>query len=748
MNLVKWLRKNNQKVMAIVVIGTMLGFIGGSYITRLGRTRSGKHVTVALFDDNKKITNYDIAIARQELEILNILQAGDILRNLGTPILRLPDLHAAFLAELLFSERKTSPPLIRQIKQFIRANNYRISDKQINDIYRRNLTSDIYWLLLNKEAQLAGIRVPNKNSGRLLASIIPQLFNGTTYEQVIGSIVNRHGITEQQILTTYGKLTAVLNYARTICAGDDITKSQIMHNVSWENETIDVEFVKFDSDVFADSQDQPTDEQISAHFEKYKDYLPGTVTDDNPYVFGYKLPDRVQLEYITVKLDDIAATVTEPTQQETEEYYQKYRQQLFTEQVPSDPNDPNSLPTERTKSYAEVAGIITKRLFLDNINSKAEKILQEAKTLAEAGFEDLETQLTNLPPDQLEKIAGNYLSIAQQLTDKYKIKLYAGKTELLSAADIRTDKHLAALYLQGYAYNPVDLAQIVFAVEKLNASELSPFDVPKPRLYENIGPLKDITGQITGKIQEKIMALVRIIDAQKASQPQSINQTLDTTTITLDQKQQSQNLYSVKENVTQDLKRLAAMDTVKTKAQQFIELANKDGWDTAIEKFNNLYSRKNKQNTNDPNTFKLQKLENLQRIPTTSLGTLAAQTSGNPAAHLLLDIAKKEALLIEQFYSLIPPDSNSIENLPLIVELKPDMSYYCIKNISVKRLYQQEYQRIKAMHLYNRSLVQSQSLAPVHFNPENIVKRTNFRFIQTENKPPDDDANSQSQGKS
>jgi hypothetical protein len=733
--------------MAVVVIGTMVGFIGGSYITRLGRTRSGKHVTVALFDDNKKITNYDITIARQELEILNILQAGNILRNLGTPILRLPDLHAAFLAELLFSERKTSPPLTRQIKQFIRANNYRISDKQINDIYRRNLTSDIYWLLLNKEAQLAGIRVSNKNSGRLLASIIPQLFNGATYEQVIGSIVNRHGITEQEILTTYGKLTAVLNYARTICAGDDITKSQIMHNASWENETIDVELVKFDSDVFTDSQDQPTEEQISAHFEKYKDYLPATVSDDNPYAFGYKLPDRVQLEYIAVKLDDIAKTVTEPTQQETEEYYQKYRQQLFTEQVPSDPNDPNSLPTERTKSYAEVAGIITKRLFLDSINSKAEKILQEAKTLAEAGFEDLETQLTNLPPDQLEKIAGNYLSIAQQLTDKYKINLYAGKTGLLSATDMKTDKHLATLYLQGYAYNPVDLAQIVFAVEQLNASELGPFDVPKPRLYENIGPLKDITGQITGKIQEKLMALVRITDAQKASQPQNLNQTLNITAITLDQ-QQSQDLYSVKENVTQDLKRLAAMDTAKTKAQQFIEFANKDGWDTAIEKFNNLYSRKNKQDTNDPNTFKLQKLANLQRIPTMTLETLAVQTSGNPASHLLLDTAKKEALLIEQLYSLIPPDSNSIENLPLIVESKPNMSYYCIKNISVKRLYQQEYQKIKAIHLYNQSLIQSQSLAPVHFNPENIVKRTNFRFIQTENKPSDDDANSQSQGKS
>ena len=55
---------------------------------------------------------------------------------------------------------------------------------------------------------------------------------------------------------------------------------------------------------------------IREQFEKYKTYFPGQVDEDNPYGFGYKIEDRVQLEYMIVKLDDIEKIIEEPTQQE------------------------------------------------------------------------------------------------------------------------------------------------------------------------------------------------------------------------------------------------------------------------------------------------------------------------------------------------------------------------------------------------------------------------------------------------
>lgn len=740
MNLVKWIRKNRTKAMTIVTIFTLVGFMGvGTYLQQTSRRRTAQHKTVAYFADNRKITNYDLASARRELETLKLLQADNLLRGLSTPMFRMRDLRGVLLAELLFSDRTVSPTLIKHIKQMIGTNRYRISEKQINDIYRRSMPSEIYWLLLKNEAQLAGVRTSNEISGMQLARAIPQLFNGATYSQLIGSIVNRQGLPEEEILTTFSELLTVLNYAMMICTSENITSSQIMHNVSWEGETIDVEFVEFDSAVFAETDNEPNEEELIEHFDKYRKFFAGDINDQNPYGFGYKLHDRVQLEYIAVKLDDVSAIVTAPTQEEAEEFYQKHREE-FTASVPSDPNDPNSPPTERIKSYGEVASIISKSLLQNKISSKAEKILQEARTLTEAGLQDTDIELAEISNEQFRQMAGDYATAAKQLSEKYKINVYTGQTGLLSASDILADKRLGVLFLKGYGYNPVALARVVFAIDELKASELGPFDAPKPRLYENIGPAKDILGQI--------MVVVRVIKAQKASEPESINQTFSTDTLRFEQdpQQPGEGVYSIKETVVEDLKKLAAMDTTKSKAEEFIDLAVRDGWESAVDKFNELYGKQGKQSEEDTNVFELQNLTNLRRISSMELGTLALQSAGNPAARLLVNQAKKENQLMGQFYSLVPQDSNTIDTLPLVMEFKPDLSYYCLRNISVKRLNREQYDKIKAMQLYKEDFIQSQSMAPVHFNPENILKRMSFRLVEEDKEPADINTPSETEG--
>ncbi|MGA1979179.1 MAG: hypothetical protein ABSG99_01245 [Sedimentisphaerales bacterium] len=738
MNPIKWLRKNNTKVMAVVVIFIFVGFVGEAYLGRLGQRRTGQRKTIAYFADNREITNYDIALARQELEILKLLQADNILRNISSPVFRVQDLHAVLLAELLFSERTTSPALIGYIKKIIGANRYRISEKQINDIYKRSMPTEIYWLLLKNEAQLAGVRMSNENSGRQLEMTIPQFFKGATYSQLIGSIVNRQGTSEEEILTAFSNLMTVLMYAGMICTSENITSSQIMHNASWKEETIDVEFVKFDSAVFAETGDEPNEEELVRQFDKFKKFFAGDINDQNPYGFGYKLDDRVQLEYIAVKLDDVSATVTAPTQEEVEEFYQKHREE-FTASAPSDPNDPNSPPIKRVKSYGEVAGVISKGLLQNKINSEAEKILQEARTLTEAGLQATDMESAKISAEQFRQMAGDYATAAEQLSEKYKIKVYTGRTGLLSASDILMDKYLGGLFLKGYGYNPVGLTRAVFVIDELKAGELGPFDIPKPRLFENIGPAKDMLG--------RIMVVVRAIKAEKASEPESVNQTFAKSSLDFDedQNQPGKEVYSIRETVVKDLKKLAAMDTTKNKAQEFIDLAVKDGWENAVDKFNKLYGPQDK-SREDADAFELQNFTNLQRTSSLELETVALQSAGNPARRLLVNKAEKENRLIGQLYSLIPQDSNTIDTLPLVMEFKPDMSYYCLKNISVKRLDQEQYDKIKALYNYKEDFIQSQSLAPVHFNPENILKRMRFRQVEKDREPADTNTQSEPQG--
>lgn len=747
MNLVKWFRKNNKKVMAVVVIVIMFGFIGGgTLLQQLSRRATGLHKTIAYFGDNKEITNNDLSLARRELDVLRSLGADVLLRN--------QDLRGILLGELLFAESAKGGALINHIRQMIRTNRYRISDKQINDMYRRSVPSNIYWLLLKNEAQLAGIRVPIEQAGELLGQVTPQLFNGQTYSQLIGVLRDRYGLPEKQLLAIFSELLAVRQYAQMICSNEDVTSSQIAQTIATSAESIDAELVEFDSAVFASSIENPASSIEQEHFNKYKKFSPSAVSEENPYGFGYKLPDRVQLEYLIVRLDDVRTLVEAPTNQQKEDYYNRNREQLFTEQVPSDANDPNSPLNQRIKSYAEVAEMISDRLLNDKINSTANRIIQEAKTITEAGLEDTEIEPVTLTDEQFKEKAGDYKTTAEQLSEKHNCKLYAGLTGLLSPIDMQTDEYLARLYLEGQGQSPVSLAQIVFAVDDLAVSELGPFDVRKPRMYENIGPLKDLWGSARFGFLDssgQIMAIIRVIKTIKAAEPESIDQTFSISTLEFDPNQPSalsgaegkdeaENLYSVKEKVTEDLKRLAAMDITKSKAEEFIALAAKDGWDTAIDKFNELYGKQTSQDPNDPNAseisneeksvsepFKLQNLAGLRRISKATLQTLTVQTAGNPAAQFFLNQRKNHRRFVEQLYSLIPQDSNTVDAVPLVIEFKPDMSFYCIKNISVKRITLQEYEKTKAMQIQREDYTQSESLAAVYFNPENILKRMSFR---------------------
>jgi len=754
MNLVRWFRKNNKKVMAVVVIVIMFGFIGGgTLLQQLSQRAAGRHKTIAYFGDNKKITNNDLFLARRDLDVLRSLAADVLLRN--------QDLRGILLGELLFAEQQTSPALINHIRQTIRKNRYRISDKQINDMYRRSVPSNIYWLLLKNEAQLAGIRVPNEQAGELLGQVIPQLFNGQTYSQLIAVLRDRYGLPEEQLLSIFSELLAIMQYAQMICSNEDVTSSQIAQAVAASAESIDAELVEFNPTVFASSIEHPASSIEQEHFNKYKKFPPSAVSEENPYGFGYKLPDRVQLEYLIVRLDDVRTLVEPPTNQQKEDYYNRNREQLFTEQVPSDPNDPNSPLNQRIKSYAEVSDMISDRLLNDKINSTANRIMQEAKTITEAGLEDTDIEPATLTDEQFKEKAGDYKTTAEQLSEKHNCKLYAGRTGLLSPIDMQTDEYLARLYLEGQGQSPVSLAQIVFAVGDLAASELGPFDVRKPRMYENIGPLKDLWGSARFGLLDssgQIMAIIRVIKTIKAAEPESIDQTFSTSSLEFDPNQPSaqsgaegqgavENIYSVKEKVTEDLKKLAAMDITKSKAEEFIGLAAKDGWDTAIDKFNELYGKQTGQDPNDPNApeisneeksvsepFKLQNLTGLRRISKATLQTLTAQTAGNPAAQFFLNQQKNHRRFVEQLYSLIPQDSNTVDTVPLVIEFKPDMSFYCIKNISVKRITLQEYEKTKAMQIQREDYTQSESLAAVYFNPENILKRMSFRAAPASNK--------------
>lgn len=729
--------------MAIVVIGLMFIFVGDVALEGLlDRRQAVKNKTVAFFGNNNKITVDDLSVARRELDVLRALQADRMLMS--------QDLRGILLSELLFTEQHTSPELMSRLKQIIRNYQYRISDKQINDIYRRTVPSGIYWILLEEETKAAGIMVSNKQAGEVLGQILPQLYNGMKYSQVIASLMNQYGLPEAQLLEIYGRLLATLQYAQIMCSNQDITSSQISQITAFERETINAELVQVESSLFTSEIDKPSSDAEKEHFDKYKKFAPSDISDENPYGFGYRLPDRVQLEYIVVRLDDVAPLIKQPSNQEKEEYYNRYRLSPtlgFTEQVLSDPNDPNSAKIDHTKSYSEVVDLITKQIVKNKINTTAGRILQEAKNLTDADIENIDTDFSKMTAEQVKEVVGDYKTAAEQLSKKYNIKIYQGQTGLLSPEDFQQNEYLPRLYIEGYGQIPVSLLQIAFAADDLTASELGPLDVPKPRMYQNIGPLKDYLSSPRAAFMDtsgQILALVRITKTAKADEPQSIDQTYGTTAPSFDPyKKDEETVYSVREKVTEDLKKLAAMKIAKNKAEEFIAAAAKDGWDGTTDKFNKLYAKDTGSADNAEKDlfkpFKIQKLPQMRRISNTAIQTMTAHSTGNPMAVQFLNGRRKQQRFINKLYSLVPPDGETAENLPVIMEFKPDLSYYCVKNIAIRRITLEDYQKIKSMLLQREDYVQSETMAVVHLNPENIIKRMNFKPVKTDDEDESED---------
>ena len=125
-----------------------------------------------------------------------------------------------------------------------------------------------------------------------------------------------------------------------------------------------------------------------------------------------------------------------------------------------------------------------------------------------------------------------------------------------------------------------------------------------------------------------------------------------------------------------------------------------------------------------------------------SLATLEAltiQSQGDPSAAFFLNESRKNRLFVDKLSELVPADANSAPGVPVVMEFRPDARYLAIKSVSVSRLWKEDFEQTKAMQLFGEEHGQAQSLAAVHFNPDKIVKRMQFRW--SEPTTPTEDAN-------
>ncbi|MEM7807006.1 MAG: hypothetical protein AAF561_02730, partial [Planctomycetota bacterium] len=104
-----------------------------------------------------------------------------------------------------------------------------------------------------------------------------------------------------------------LTYLRAAKAAYDIALASRRHgdvvklsrpfaerNVAAEQQEVTFRATPVAYDEFVATQPDPSAEAIEAHFATFRDEVPGLVSANNPFGFGYRQPDRVALTYIMV----------------------------------------------------------------------------------------------------------------------------------------------------------------------------------------------------------------------------------------------------------------------------------------------------------------------------------------------------------------------------------------------------------------------------------------------------------------
>lgn len=110
----------------------------------------------------------------------------------------------------------------------------------------------------------------------------------------------------------------------------------------------------FDANDYLSSLPAPTDEELLAQFQAFAAVAPGSVSETNPFGFGYRIPDQVRLQWIAVPQSEIEQAVLGSKsdfewEEEARVYFGKHWEQ-FVEKSPSTSESSTQPSTEPTSA--------------------------------------------------------------------------------------------------------------------------------------------------------------------------------------------------------------------------------------------------------------------------------------------------------------------------------------------------------------------------------------------------------------
>lgn len=222
-----------------------------------------------------------------------------------------------------------------------------------------------HWLLLTREAEAAGLVGGPADGERFIPVLAQQIVQARAFmmrdaaqmqqmletqrtiienavEQVAGGPSR---LDRDQVLTGLSKLQGVFRLRRSYQRVPRLSDRRLVSEFRELEDSAAVDYVFVPAERELRNVERPTDAQIAAHFEQYKDVKASDAAEsdqsdeqlkDNPFGFGYRLADRLKLEYLIVSRKAAESAVSPDLVEVQKRFRRKYPDAQMPEGVTAD----------------------------------------------------------------------------------------------------------------------------------------------------------------------------------------------------------------------------------------------------------------------------------------------------------------------------------------------------------------------------------------------------------------------------
>lgn len=369
--------------------------------------------------------------------------------------------------------------------------------------------SDADYFLLTEEAAQAGIHIGKQ-------AVIGILQRAGVTDDFLQRVQLNHRMSYDDIYRIFGRWIAVEQLVALQSLGEFPSLARQRQQYRQRAQTARAEMVVIDAAAFEPTVGEPTEEQLTALFEegKNRDAEP----NDETLVVGYKLPDRVSVEYLTLDPNALLAH-TQVRQLEMQRYFEDNRPQ-FMKPNPAAGTDPQA-PAQIEMTFDEAREQIRATL-------RDEKAIEAAGSVMNDIYNELHRPwiTTEVGPEGFharpDTDLGDFKELQQRYSDRYPI-VYE-KTPIVDRQMLGMDPLLGQATLPD-ARQMVRAPELAFRVQGILASD--PNDgVPAYAPLQPIGPLfTQVTRPERSRRPINFQPLVmRVTEVAPAAPPASLDE--------------------------------------------------------------------------------------------------------------------------------------------------------------------------------------------------------------------------------